>query len=820
MPAAVAAPHSNIGFIQHRIGDCIKERYEVLERLGGGNFGSVYKVRDNAVGNILACKEMHVLDDPNTASNERSQALELFKREALNLATLRHPNIPAAYFEQADGDWRICPRCGYDFPAAPTCPDHGAQLIPLSQRYYLMMDFVDGPTLEELAVRYGRPLEEKQSLVWIEQIGSALQSLHRVGIVHRDIKPDNIKISVADKTAMLLDFGLTKKVEEAGGYGTVSISGTTRFGTVGYAPENPHERENPERRSDIYALGMTLYRMLSGRDPQEPEQLREMLDYTPRYFNKSISPETERLISVATAAEMGWRYQTIDDFLADLKAIHAPDEAALHGPALVYADGSRARSAGDLARLIKRHPDETQRYLFNGTLVTWLQNNGFAAAALAAMEAMEEHEENPRRALEYFRRSLYPSGATGVLPQLNVRPKTLQLGKVASGTVLSKTVRIRNSGEGLLWGTIEFEKSDSDSATNPLPGLQIPQEFEGNDSILDVELDTRKVPTGAYRGRLVIEGNSDSQNGPVYVPVSYEVEPLRLRVEPDELDFGTVAVGRREKRTVRLLMENPTSNGGQPRGAFYASSSLKGVQAPDRFEGSEPVEITVDANAPGVVAQLYQGALQLDTNGGRFRVPIRYRIALAPERILGILASSLAIGALCGAVIRAGYGLVDPIHIASWLVREKSSGSLGLAGANMWNLGTVLIGVLLGWYFSQEFSVQAVSEIRHRRNPALRSSIALFGAACGAPLGWLAGFLLHYLFWGMGDWLLYPLAHAQRLLPRENALVAWGSLGAVGGFLWGVARAGAAMGHAWLRYAVPLLVAAGFLLLLINAMLA
>jgi serine/threonine-protein kinase len=158
-------------------------------------------------------------------------------------------------------------------------------------RYYLMMDFVDGPTLEELASQSARPLEESAALAWTEQVGSALQTLHRVGIVHRDVKPDNIKIRESDKTAMLLDFGLTKKVEEAGGYGTAPLSGTTRFGTLGYAPENAEEREHPERRSDIYALGMTLYRVLSGRDPQEPQQLAEMRQYPHATSTRTSHPK-------------------------------------------------------------------------------------------------------------------------------------------------------------------------------------------------------------------------------------------------------------------------------------------------------------------------------------------------------------------------------------------------------------------------------------------------------------------------------------------------------------------------------------------------
>ncbi len=81
---AASSPLGKVAALQHRVGDRIKDRYEVREHLGGGNFGSVYKVLCSAVGNILACKEMHVLDDANTAFDERGAALELFKREALN----------------------------------------------------------------------------------------------------------------------------------------------------------------------------------------------------------------------------------------------------------------------------------------------------------------------------------------------------------------------------------------------------------------------------------------------------------------------------------------------------------------------------------------------------------------------------------------------------------------------------------------------------------------------------------------------------------------------------------------------------------------
>jgi serine/threonine protein kinase len=128
---------------------------------------------------------------------------------------------------------------------------HGAELLLVEQRYYLMMDFIDGATLEALAVEYskqrGRPLPEADCIEWIAQVASAVRSLHRLGVVHRDIKPDNITIRAEDNAALLLDFGLTKKVEEAGAYGTTRQSGTGRFGTPATARSVRKSRPTPVR---------------------------------------------------------------------------------------------------------------------------------------------------------------------------------------------------------------------------------------------------------------------------------------------------------------------------------------------------------------------------------------------------------------------------------------------------------------------------------------------------------------------------------------------------------------------------------------------
>jgi serine/threonine protein kinase len=802
------------GFLRHRVNDRIKNRYLVQELLGGGNFGSVYKVRDEAVGNIMACKEMHVLDDPSTPASEREAALDLFKREALSLATLRHPNIPAAYFEQEDGEWHICPRCGFDFPGQQTCPDHGGELLVVTQRYYLMMDYVDGPTLEELVVQHihkeGSPPPEEQVLEWISQIGSAVSSLHHVGIVHRDIKPDNIKIRSGDGAAMLLDFGLTKKVGEAGGYGTAPMTGTARFGTPGYAPPNPKERENPERRSDIYALGMTLYRALSGRDPQNADDLRAMKDYSPRFFNAFISHDTERLIALSTTTELKSRYQSMEDFLSELKSIHDPGGKSWQAPPFTFADGSKARNTAELARQIDRHAQESINYLFNGMLHTWLQQNGMAAPAAAAADVIKRYAAQPRRALEIFRRSLYPSTATDILPRLEAQPSSLEFPAIVSGTATSLTLRLHNAGPGLAWGEIECR---SEAAKAPT-GIEFPAQFESNEALIEVTLNAKRMPLGKGNCVLRVVWNG----GELEVPVSYEVTPLELEVKPETLDFGAVPLEEKSSRQLHIRRKS-TFIAGSPHGTIYTPAALHGLQAPDRFDGAEDgtahVELTVNGNAANVTARRYIGFVQLDTNGGRWRIPVRYTIVLPPAKVLSLLLSAIIIGGGGAALARLTYIIVNPNFAMHWLVGNNGGNGVPRAADFNGNLTALLLtGALIGLMLGTWFSLNEYSQKVPR---ALRDILPLIGAMLGAPAGLAGGFIGHYMLWWFGDWLLWPLNNWLQISP--NPLWSWGGAGAFAGAMVGVMRLLHLRGQYWARYAMWGIFSLLFLFLLLSAML-
>lgn len=315
--------------LRHALGDVIKERYTVRAVLGAGAFGTVYRVEESLGSRTLtlACKEMHVLSDPQTARDERSEALQMFQEEAYVLQTLRHPNIPAAYFEPERGVWLACPVCGRTFKGQKTCADHGAALQVVRDRFYLMMDFIEGADLEEtLTDNGGRPLDEERVLDYALQVSDALRAVHAKGLSHRDIKPANIKIQRDTDKAMLIDFGLVKPSAVVGGYGTILKRGSTGIGTLGYAPESPAEQARPDARTDILAFGMTLYRLLAGLDPTEPDQLAQMRAKNPNDFNLHLSAGTNAIIRRMTALDADARYPDVEALQQDLRAARFPVE--------------------------------------------------------------------------------------------------------------------------------------------------------------------------------------------------------------------------------------------------------------------------------------------------------------------------------------------------------------------------------------------------------------------------------------------------------------------------------------------------------------
>jgi hypothetical protein len=562
---------------------------------------------------------------------------------------------------------------------------------------------------------------------------------------------------------------------------------------------------------------MTLLRLLTGRDPQDEGELAELRAHPVRYFNSAISPETERLIQQAIAPQKEKRYQAIDDLLTDLNELRGAENGGFQAPPFTFADGSRARNGSDLARLVERHPNEALNYLWNGMFAEWLTLCGLAAPAQVARAVVRRYSKNPARALEVFRRALYPTGTPGVLPRLKMEPASLDFGTLDSGAQSTLRLRLQNGGPGLLWGQVAIESAANKSET--LPGLSCPPSFQGNDSELEVKLDTSRVAAGAYSGALVLQTDAET----VRVPVAYSVNALELRLSPPELDFGAILAGRRETQLFRVVPSGRTQ--GQPRGTIFTGSHLAGAQTPERFEGDDPIKLTIDTAHPGLIATQYEGAIHLDTNGGRLRLPVRYRIVLPPGQIFLLLLGSLLLGAAGGAAVRLAYALINPEYAASWLLKVRPGGA-AIAPFDMkyWWLPLVgaMAGVLLAsWWADRKQAAQAAQAPdpqATRRRSELWTWMPFFGLSVGAAGTFGAAFLLHWGLWGFGDWLLFPLARG--VLWLQTPPVAWALAGGVLGTLSGLGRALAATGHGWARYVIYGVLGALLLAVLLNAMLA
>jgi serine/threonine protein kinase len=250
----------------------LNKRYEVLDVLGKGGMGYVYKVADLLRGRrVLAVKELRVGTLPLAKITE---SLTQFRTEARMLARLTHPNLPKVY----------------DYFSRP-------------KTHSIVMEYIHGRTLDQILVsRSGHPLEERLALSWALQICRAMHFLSVQKphpIVFRDLKPSNIMIA-NDGRVKLIDFGIARffKVDKR--------EDTFVYGTPGYAAPEQYGSGQTDVRSDIFSLGATLHYCLTGKNPSENPL--NFLD--PRKLNPLISRETASIVNKAVALDMEKRFQS------------------------------------------------------------------------------------------------------------------------------------------------------------------------------------------------------------------------------------------------------------------------------------------------------------------------------------------------------------------------------------------------------------------------------------------------------------------------------------------------------------------------------
>ncbi|WP_157073390.1 protein kinase domain-containing protein, partial [Kribbia dieselivorans] len=271
-------------------------RYEVGELIGRGGMAEVHLGYDIRLGRQVAIKILRS-DHARDAS-----FLHRFRREAQAVAGLNHPNIVAVY----DSGEEVFTESG------------GGDLeIP-----YIVMEYVDGQTLRQVLNADG-PLVSSRALTILEGVLSALEYSHRMGIVHRDIKPGNVMINGAGEVKVM-DFGIARAVADTQATMTQTQS---VIGTAQYISPEQAEGQTVDHRSDVYSSGCLLFELLTGRTPFVGDPISLTYQHVrkeppaPSEFADGISPELDAIVLHALTKDRDARYATAEDFRADCERV-------------------------------------------------------------------------------------------------------------------------------------------------------------------------------------------------------------------------------------------------------------------------------------------------------------------------------------------------------------------------------------------------------------------------------------------------------------------------------------------------------------------
>ncbi|HVV72367.1 MAG TPA: serine/threonine-protein kinase, partial [Verrucomicrobiae bacterium] len=372
--------------------------YELLEEIGRGGMGVVHRARQRSLDRIVAIKMM------TFGPGASPDSIERFRAEAISAASLHHPNIVAIH------------EVGV----------HAGQ-------HFFVMDCIEGQSLARLVGN--QPLPAQRAATYLKTIAEAVHYAHERGILHRDLKPSNVLVDLDDQLHVV-DFGLARRLE---GDSELTVTGQV-LGSPNYLPpeQATGQRARVSRRTDVYALGATLYHLLTARPPFQAESLAQILDLvlhadpvSPRLLNPGVPRDLETICLKCLEKEPSRRYPTAQAMADELGRFLAnePIQARPLGP------------AGKAWRWCRRKPQVASLAAvailtfvlgFAGVLRQWhladaqrqraeagelsARQNAYVLAMSAAQQALKD--KNPGRALELLNRQ-----RPGAAPRSTLNPQ-------------------------------------------------------------------------------------------------------------------------------------------------------------------------------------------------------------------------------------------------------------------------------------------------------------------------------------------------------------------------------------------------------------
>lgn len=370
----------------------LHKRYMILRTIGQGGMGAVYQARDMRRNAVCAIKEMSLAE---VSPDERTQAVQNFKGEAKLLASLDHPNLPTV-----------------------------TGLFSEGQRYFLVMEYIEGQTLEEMLENNGGPFPERRVLGWARQLCDVLEYLHsqHPPIIFRDMKPGNIMLTKNGRIK-LIDFGIARFFRHA------SSRDTQMLGTPGFAPPEQYGKAQTDERSDIYSLAITIFQLMTNTLSEKGFGLKDI-----RSINPNISPNVARALEKAASLSPEDRYDSVAAFRRALLGVGT----------FLFEDGNQATTPEELAELSARYPEEAADYLYSGEFESWFHEIGDFDLARATRQ-IRISISDPTAAIERFLQVIMGPGAhirganaTSTMTGTTISGTTIQRPRVSRGWLSRK----------------------------------------------------------------------------------------------------------------------------------------------------------------------------------------------------------------------------------------------------------------------------------------------------------------------------------------------------------------------------------------------